>query len=257
MEGDAHRLSDDELLDDECAEQWERETDDPDVLGLCADKWLDGEDWPWQVTVSAMEFVREEPLEGELRREVFAALSSVPNVVEVAEEDREVWVIAGEPSGEALIRAAGHVLDEFADRIRAHIEGFAGPSGRAQRVGPPTDAVRTYSDATQDAANIVIEALLSLQFNRREYTTKAGIKVIDFVCHGGTHTLVFADSALSSFQLHWSGGSTTPPTRGTVELEAGKDYIVYCDQPAHRAAGERAVIHVAEPGSGSDRSRRG
>jgi hypothetical protein len=144
-EGDARRLSDAELLDDECAEQWERATDDPDVLGVYADKWLDGDDWPWQVTVIAMGFVREEPLEGELRRHLHAALSSVPNVADVAEEDREVWVVAGEPSGDALIRAAGHVLDEFADQIRTHLEGLGGRSRTTQ----PAAAVRTASDPGQ------------------------------------------------------------------------------------------------------------
>lgn len=125
MEGDVRRLSDDEMLDDEFAEEWERETDDPDVLGVGAIKWVDDDEWPWQVTISAMEFVREEPLEGELRQRLNAALASVPNVAEVDEEDREVWVVAGEPSGDALVRAASTVLDEFAGRIRAHIKRLA------------------------------------------------------------------------------------------------------------------------------------
>ena len=54
-------------------EAWERVTDDPDARGVCAERF----DFAggWNVTVVVMEFVREEPLEGELRRRIAAALT--------------------------------------------------------------------------------------------------------------------------------------------------------------------------------------
>jgi hypothetical protein len=45
-------------------------------------------------------------------------------VIWVAEEDREVWHVTGEPSEEALARAAAAVVDELADRARAYVAGL-------------------------------------------------------------------------------------------------------------------------------------
>jgi hypothetical protein len=99
--------------------EWRRVTDDPDVLGVSASpddvNVADG----WQVWVNAMEFVREEPLEGELRRRIAGALLSVAGVEMAEELDREVWVVTGAPSGEALVGAVGAVVDDLADRIRS------------------------------------------------------------------------------------------------------------------------------------------
>ena len=102
-------------------EGWERITDDPDVCGVEAIKAADP--WVWSVTITAMEFVREDPLESDLRERVSRALRSVPGVADVAEEDREVWIVSGSPSGEDLVRAGASVVDAFADRIRSHISG--------------------------------------------------------------------------------------------------------------------------------------
>ncbi len=55
-----------------------------------------GEDDVWRVEVWAAELVREE----------------------VAEEDRKVWCVYGEPTGEALVRAAAEVVDSLAAEIR-------------------------------------------------------------------------------------------------------------------------------------------
>lgn len=77
----------------------------------------------WNVTVAAMEFVREEPLEGELRRRIAAALQSVEGVETADEMDREVWFVTGAPSGEALVRAVAEVLDDLAEQTWAHIRG--------------------------------------------------------------------------------------------------------------------------------------
>jgi hypothetical protein len=73
-----------------------------------------------------MEFVREKPLEGDLRRAIASQLSSVAGVTAVAEEDREVWVVEGTPSGRDLVEAAGRALDSLAGRSRQHYEGLFG-----------------------------------------------------------------------------------------------------------------------------------
>jgi hypothetical protein len=69
-----------------------------------------------------MEFVREEPLEGEPRRRINSALRDVAGVDAVAEEDREVWVVQGSPSGKQLVRAVAAILDDLAPRLRLHVE---------------------------------------------------------------------------------------------------------------------------------------
>src|SRR5258708_1670541 len=45
-----------------------------------------------------------------------AALRAVDGVERVWEDDREVWGVSGTPSGEALVRAAAHVIDHLAAR---------------------------------------------------------------------------------------------------------------------------------------------
>jgi len=56
-------------------EDWERVNGEPDVRGVEAGRidFAGG----WNVTVAVMEFVREDPLESELRRRIAAALRSV------------------------------------------------------------------------------------------------------------------------------------------------------------------------------------
>lgn len=77
-----------------------------------------GEPWPFQVGVAVAEFVREEPLESRLRREVDAALRGVEGVRDVAEEDREVWVVAGgEADPVALLTAVAAVVDRIAGEL--------------------------------------------------------------------------------------------------------------------------------------------
>lgn len=74
----------------------------------------------WQVGVYVMEFVREDPLESELRRRIAAALESVEGVETAQREDREVWFITGTPSGAALVRAVAEVVDDLADQTRPY-----------------------------------------------------------------------------------------------------------------------------------------
>jgi hypothetical protein len=98
-------------------EAWERLTDDPDVLGIEVARIE--EIGGWQVTVVAMEFVRDEPLETEIRRRLANALRAVKGVVTADEEDREVWYVTGSTSGKELTEAAARVVDGLAGEIRA------------------------------------------------------------------------------------------------------------------------------------------
>ena len=118
MIGDVRRVQVDDV---NVAEAWERETDDEGVRGVGAD--LIGFAGGWNVTVSVMEFIREGPLEGELRRRIAAALRSVEGVETAEEMDREVWFVTGAPAGEALVRAVARVVDDLADRTRPYVHG--------------------------------------------------------------------------------------------------------------------------------------
>ncbi len=120
MTNDVRRVPDDEV---DGEEGWDRLVDD-DVRGVEAIKVGD-EEWPWQVILAVAEFVRDDPLETELRERIAAALRAVPGVTDVAEEDREVWIVNGHPSGEALVSAAARVVDDLAQRLRDFMEGLA------------------------------------------------------------------------------------------------------------------------------------
>jgi hypothetical protein len=112
------------VKDDELAEEWLRRTSEPDVRGVGAARWRDPGRWTWRVTIYAAEFVREDPLEQRMRSAVDAALRTVPGVEDVAEDDREVWIVAGDPSGEALVRAAAEAVDRLQGDIRKHIQSL-------------------------------------------------------------------------------------------------------------------------------------
>jgi hypothetical protein len=108
-------------LEEDCAESWERLTDDPDIRSVDASMITLGEQPYWSVGVAVAEFLREDPLEAELRQQMAAALQAVDGVESVWEEDREVWGVTGTASGEALVRAAAGVVDHLAARARAYI----------------------------------------------------------------------------------------------------------------------------------------
>lgn len=110
-----------QVLIDGTDEAWERITGDWDVRGVEAGRidFASG----WNVTVAVMEFVREDPLESELRRRIAAALRSVDGVETAEELDREVWFVTGTPLGDALVRAASEVVDDLADQARAYAGG--------------------------------------------------------------------------------------------------------------------------------------
>lgn len=114
----------DDERDEELAEAWTRDIADPKlrhVHGVEASKHGTEVAWPWRLTVWVMEYVRDDQLQVELRNGIAAALRTVPGVTDVAGEDREVWVIAGSPSGAALVSAVAEVVDRFADRTREHV----------------------------------------------------------------------------------------------------------------------------------------
>lgn len=108
-------------LEEDCAESWERLTDDPDIRGVDASMITLGEQPYWSVGVAVAEFLREDPLEAELRQQMAAALQGVDGVESVWEEDREVWGVTGATSGEALVRAAAGVVDHLAPSARAYV----------------------------------------------------------------------------------------------------------------------------------------
>ncbi|MEO8553662.1 MAG: hypothetical protein ABI678_26995 [Kofleriaceae bacterium] len=113
-------------LDSEVEESWNRNIAVPlerDIHGVEVSKSRHHFKWRWRITVSAMEFVRDVPLEAELRHEITAALRRVPDVAEAAEEDREVWIVRGEPAGAALVDAVAAVIDARAEAIAAIIRG--------------------------------------------------------------------------------------------------------------------------------------
>jgi hypothetical protein len=105
-------------------ERWQRLTDDPDIRGVEVTRSQTAGSWQWSLTVAVMEFIREDPLESEIRRAMAAELRAVPGVARVHEEDREVWVVDGSPSGEKLIQAAAKVVDRFAERAREHYDNL-------------------------------------------------------------------------------------------------------------------------------------
>lgn len=112
-------------VEDGEVECWERVTDDKalrvgvQLIHLLAGLNAAVEVRGWNVTVPVMEFIRKEPLQGELRPRITAALCSVEGVETAEEMDTEVWWVTGNPAGPALVRAVAGVLDDFAGPIRA------------------------------------------------------------------------------------------------------------------------------------------
>jgi plastocyanin len=103
-------------------------------------------------------------------------------------------------------------------------EKNAAGGGFKQPAGPPV-------------ATLEVDALPSLSFQAKEFTTAAGVNQINYNDLGGTHTLVFTDPKLSGFQLAVPQG----PKTGKVDLKPGT-YTIYCTIPGHRAAGMQATV---------------
>ena len=105
----------------EDAERGVMSIEGPDLRGVSVtDYELDGQ-VVFSVFVSAAEFLRGDTLERELDHQIQTALRSVPGVVDVTHEDREVWLVFGDPDEGALVEAASAavetVLQEHADEI--------------------------------------------------------------------------------------------------------------------------------------------
>lgn len=104
-------------------EEWQRVTDDPDLRGVNAARSKQAK-WNWRVTVNAAEFARKAPWEERLQNGLLAALKRVKGVRSVAHEDREVWLVEGETSGEDLIRACSAVVDDLAGELRKQLKSL-------------------------------------------------------------------------------------------------------------------------------------
>ena len=116
----SERVESREPADEEIDQEWVRFTAEPDVRGVEALRWKDADTWPWQVVVSAHEFVREGAT-ADLMDERIAALVAVPGATQVAREDTEVWIVDGNPSGADLVTAVAAVVDELQDAVRARM----------------------------------------------------------------------------------------------------------------------------------------
>jgi hypothetical protein len=75
----------------------------------------------YTVMVAAMEFIREEPLEGELRAAIAAAIAAVPGVSESFEDDREAWAAIGSPDARELTAAVANAVAPYATRIETAV----------------------------------------------------------------------------------------------------------------------------------------
>jgi hypothetical protein len=108
--------------DPEIQEEWLRETGEPGIraVSACRVDEIGG----WQVIVWVMEYVSDDPLESELRQRIATALRNVTGVTSAGEQERETWFVTGTPSGKALIEATARVVDDLAERTRAHLEGM-------------------------------------------------------------------------------------------------------------------------------------
>lgn len=116
-------------------EEWSRRTkdhllgvsagrSDPDEPGVFRLAGVEVPEPSWTVSVAMAEFIRGEPLEGEMRSAVDRALRSVPGVETIWEEDRECWALMGDPDGVELVRAVGEAVDRLALTARAHLDSL-------------------------------------------------------------------------------------------------------------------------------------
>lgn len=108
--------------DEEIQEEWIREAEPGRTVSANRVDEIGG----WQVAIWAMEYVRSDPLETELRWGIVRALQAVKGVSAAEEQDREQWFVTGAPAGRDLVDAAARVVDELADQIRPHAEGELG-----------------------------------------------------------------------------------------------------------------------------------
>jgi hypothetical protein len=125
------------VRDESVLEEWQRRTLEPAIRDVYATK-VSSTGWSWQVSFAILEFVRQDPLLGELLTAIADELAAVDGVVEVAHEDREVFIVRGLPGGEDLVRAAGRAVDGLSDRLRDDYNGLR-TGAPALRWEPPFD----------------------------------------------------------------------------------------------------------------------
>lgn len=118
MQGPEIQVDAVEPMDEGVREEWCRVTLDTDLRFVSATGLSSG-DVQWQVSVSMMEFVRQDPLQSELATAITKALTEVAGVEKAYAEDREVWAIEGSPEGPPLVRAAAQVVDAFYAKAKA------------------------------------------------------------------------------------------------------------------------------------------
>ena len=112
-----------EPMDSSILEEWTRVTDNEDVLGVSASKSAES-NGEWQVFINVAEFVREEPLESKLYQHITDSLSGIDGVVEVIHEDREVWLVRGDVTGEALVRSSSAALNELHEELATAVDSL-------------------------------------------------------------------------------------------------------------------------------------
>lgn len=112
-----------EPMDEEILELWVHDTEEEEILGVEAQR-LDNDEWPWQVGIYVAEFIREEPLESRFRSAIMNALKQTPGVTDAVEEDREVWIVQGNVTGDALVRGCVVALNSLADDLRKAVEAL-------------------------------------------------------------------------------------------------------------------------------------
>jgi plastocyanin len=111
-------------------------------------------------------------------------------------------------------------------------------------LGPSEEKVASAGGYVQPkgaaVATVEVDALPSLKFQSKTFTTKAGVNEMKYVDKGGTHNLSFTDPALSLFKID------VPPSKSLkADLKPGT-YTIFCDVPGHRAAGMEATITVTK-----------
>lgn len=115
--------------------------------------------------------------------------------------------------------------------------------GRSAPIGVSTDPQPIVGTLTVTAYNF--------HFDQPEYHVPPGRTEIHFVSAEGSHTLRFVDRSVGADDL--MAASNAPPhgpqslekfATATVDLEAGRTYVIYCELPGHRTAGMESRIVV-------------
>ena len=134
------------------------------------------------------------------------------------------WLLGG---ALAVIMTAGVItLGDSEEHGEGEAAGFEEPAG-------------------DPVATVEIHAQPTNTFNATQFPTVAGVNEIDYVDEGGSHTLVFEDTAFAGFQLAVPDG----PTSLKVDIPPG-EYVVFCTIPGHREAGMEATITAREGPAG-------